>query len=186
MRTLSHCQPTLPCLAVGCTRHFHNRSRRTSHMRSQHESQTFRLPHHSSSSSSSSPPPTSRKHSSSSASQSGPGRPLSDSTYHSRSQSRSEEASDSHTQASGGCDFGMVFNPLDLEDVIEDGHGSHHDFEYNAPHDTFEDRHSAEPPADSTGGLDVDQPPGSSASSDSQARSQPQVTRSYHPIINGT
>ncbi|KAG1844764.1 hypothetical protein C8R48DRAFT_750825 [Suillus tomentosus] len=79
----------------------------------------------------------------------------------------------------------MVFNPPDLEDVIEDGHGSHHDFEYDAPHDTFEDRHSAEPPADSTGGLDVDQPPGSSASSDSQAWSRPQVTRSYHPIING-
>ncbi|KAG2337300.1 hypothetical protein BDR05DRAFT_952748 [Suillus weaverae] len=99
--------------------------------------------------------------------------------------SRSEGASDSRTQASGGRDFDMVFNPPDLEDVIEDGHGSHHDFEYDAPHDTFEDRHSAELPADSTGGLDVDQPPGSSASSDSQAWSRPQVTRSYHPIING-
>ncbi|KAG2107467.1 uncharacterized protein F5147DRAFT_745971 [Suillus discolor] len=154
-------------------------------MRSQHESQTFRLPHHSSSSSSSSPPPASCKRNSSSASQSGPEHPLFDSTYHSHSQSRSEGASDSRTQASGGHDFDMVFNPPDLEDVIEDGHGSHHDFEYDAPHDTFEDRHSAEPPADSTGGLDVDQPPGSSASSDSQAWSRPQVTRSYHPIING-
>ncbi|KAG2100144.1 uncharacterized protein F5147DRAFT_747170 [Suillus discolor] len=144
-------------------------------MRSQHESQTFRLPHHSSSSSSSSPPPASCKRNSSSASQSGPERPLFDSTYHSRSRSRSEGASDSRTQASGGRDFDMVFNPPDLEDVIEDGHGSHHDFEYDAPHDTFEDRHSAEPPADSTGGLDVDQPPGSSASSDSQAWSRPQT-----------
>ncbi|KAG2112306.1 uncharacterized protein F5147DRAFT_744582 [Suillus discolor] len=76
-------------------------------MRSRHESQTFRLPHHSSSSSSSSPPPASCKHNSSSASQSGPERPLFDSTYHSRSWSRSEGASDSRTQASGGrriCD----------------------------------------------------------------------------------
>ncbi|KAG2335364.1 hypothetical protein BDR05DRAFT_954125, partial [Suillus weaverae] len=105
--------------------------------------------------------------------------------YHSRSRSRSEGASDSRAQASGGRDFDMVFNPPDLKDVIEDGHGSHHDFEYDAPHNTFEDRHSAGPPADSTGGLDVDQPPGSSASSDSQAWSRPQVTRSYHPIING-
>ncbi|KAG2116986.1 uncharacterized protein F5147DRAFT_742855 [Suillus discolor] len=122
MRTLSHCQPTLPCLAVGCTRHFHNRSGRTSHMRSQHESQTFRLPHHSSSSSSSSPPPASCKRNSSSASQSGPERPLFDSTYHSRSRSRSEGASDSRTQASGGRDFDMVFNPPDLEDVTRSYH----------------------------------------------------------------
>ncbi|KAG1812062.1 uncharacterized protein BJ212DRAFT_1448197 [Suillus subaureus] len=131
-------------------------------MRSQHEPQNFLLPHHSSSSSSSSPPPTSCKRSLSSVSQSGPGHPLSDTTYHSHSQSRLEGASDSCTQASGG-----------------------HDFEHDAPYNAFEDWHSAEPPADSTGGLDVDQPPGSSASSDSQAQSQPQVTRTYYPIING-
>ncbi|KAG2116938.1 hypothetical protein DEU56DRAFT_874133 [Suillus clintonianus] len=67
-------------------RHFHNRSGRTSHMRSQHESQNLPLPHHSSASFSSSSPPTSRKR---------------------------KGAPDSHapSQDSSAHDFKVAFNP---------------------------------------------------------------------------